>query len=211
MRGARGEQGTARLNALLTERFRGALGGPPSGTSWYAGRPVLITANDYTVRVFNGDVGVALPGPEGRFLVHFPHLDGGTRPLAQSRLPEHETAFAMTIHPQGPGLRIRAGRSGPARPRQPRPDPRAALHRAHPSARLGAPLGQGRGAPRHDYPKIAESAVGSLGGARPVRRVLSEARDRRSRSPRGVPIARMSHHHPTAAADPRGPLCGQPY
>lgn len=93
-----GEQGTTRLNALLTERFRAALGEPPTGASWYAGRPVLITVNDYTVRVFNGDVGVALPGPEGRFLVHFPHLDGGTRPLAPSRLPEHETAFAMTIH-----------------------------------------------------------------------------------------------------------------
>ncbi|MGH8563829.1 MAG: exodeoxyribonuclease V subunit alpha [Gammaproteobacteria bacterium] len=93
-----GEQGTARLNALLTERFRAAIGGPLSATSWYAGRPVLITANDYTVRVFNGDVGVALPAPEGRFLVHFPHLDGGTRPLAPSRLPEHETAFAMTVH-----------------------------------------------------------------------------------------------------------------
>ena len=93
-----GEQGTARLNALLTEQFLARLGGPPFGGSWYAGRPVLITANDYTVRVFNGDVGVALPGPEGRFLVHFPHLGGGTRPLAPSRLPEHETAFAMTIH-----------------------------------------------------------------------------------------------------------------
>ncbi|MGQ0591720.1 MAG: exodeoxyribonuclease V subunit alpha, partial [Gammaproteobacteria bacterium] len=93
-----GEQGTARLNALLTERIRGALGGPPSGASWYAGRPVLITANDYTVRVFNGDVGVTLPGPEGRFLVHFPDGGEGTRPLAPSRLPEHETAFAMTIH-----------------------------------------------------------------------------------------------------------------
>ena len=93
-----GEQGTTRLNALLTDRFRGALGGPPTGASWYAGRPVLITANDYTVRVFNGDVGVALPGPGGRFFVHFPHLGGGTRPLAPSRLPEHETAFAMTIH-----------------------------------------------------------------------------------------------------------------
>jgi exodeoxyribonuclease V alpha subunit len=92
-----GEQGTARLNALLTEHFCARLGAPPSGASWYAGRPVLITANDYTVRVFNGDVGVALPGPEGRFVVHFPHL-GGTRPLAPSRLPEHETAFAMTVH-----------------------------------------------------------------------------------------------------------------
>ena len=93
-----GEQGTARINALLNEQFLARLGGPPSGASWYAGRPVLITANDYTVRVFNGDVGVALPGPGGRFLVHFPHLGGGTRPLAPSRLPEHETAFAMTVH-----------------------------------------------------------------------------------------------------------------
>ncbi|MGH8566801.1 MAG: exodeoxyribonuclease V subunit alpha [Gammaproteobacteria bacterium] len=93
-----GEQGTARLNALLTEHFRARLGGRPSGASWYAGRPVLITANDYTVRVFNGDVGVTLPGPEGRFLVHFEDRDEGTRPLAPSRLPEHETAFAMTVH-----------------------------------------------------------------------------------------------------------------
>ena len=43
-------------------------------------------------------MGVTLPGPEGRFLVHFPHRGEGTRPLAPNRLPEHETAFAMTVH-----------------------------------------------------------------------------------------------------------------
>ena len=95
---ARASKAPPASTALLTERFRAALGGPPSGASWYAGRPVLITANDYTTRVFNGDVGVALPGPGGRFLVHFLHLGGGTRLLTPSRLPEHETVFAMTIH-----------------------------------------------------------------------------------------------------------------
>jgi hypothetical protein len=160
------------LNALLAEQFLARLGGPPSGASWYAGRPVLTTAKDYTMRVFNGDVGVALPRPGGRFLVHFPHLGGSTRPLAPSRLPEHETAFAMTVH-KAPGLRIRARRGGPAGPRQLCPDARVALYRAHASARLGAPLGQGLGAPRHHHPKIIESAVGSLGEVRPVRPALS--------------------------------------
>lgn len=82
-----GEQGTARLNALLTERFRAALGAPPSSASWYAGRPVLITANDYTVHVFNGDVGVTLPGPGGRFLAHFPDRGEPTRPLTPTACP----------------------------------------------------------------------------------------------------------------------------
>ena len=178
-----GEQGTARLNALLTEQFLARLGGPPSGASWYAGCPVLITANDYTVRVFNGDVGVALPGPGGRFLVHFPQLGGGTRPLAPSRLPEHETAFAMTTHKAQGSEFERAEVVLPAR------DSRVltrelALHGAHASAHLGAPVGQSRGAPRHDHPKITASAVGSLGGVRLVRRVLCEQEIARPQSAR---------------------------
>ena len=186
-----GEQGTARLNALLTEQFLALLGGPPFGVSWYAGRPVLITANDYTVRVFNGDVGVALPGPGGRFLVHFPHLGGGTRPLAPSRLPEHETAFAMTIHKAQGSEFERVEVVLPAR------DSRVltrellytALTRARSSVRLWAE-------PRCSAtrsPDMTEGAVGSLGGARRVRPVLSApGRGRGARDP----IARRSPEAP---------------
>lgn len=69
-------------------------------TTWYRGRPVMVTANDYTMRLFNGDVGIALPDPEhgGALAVFFPAEDGGVRRVSPLRLPSHETAFAMTIH-----------------------------------------------------------------------------------------------------------------
>jgi len=68
--------------------------------TWYKGRPVLITSNDYNLRLFNGDVGIALPDPESRYeiRVFFPNSDGTLRKLHPLRLPEHETVYAMTVH-----------------------------------------------------------------------------------------------------------------
>lgn len=68
--------------------------------TWYPGRPVMITRNDYALRLFNGDIGITLPDPEaeGRLRVYFPALDGGMRGLAPVRLPAHETVYAMTVH-----------------------------------------------------------------------------------------------------------------
>jgi exodeoxyribonuclease V alpha subunit len=61
---------------------------------------VLVLANDEVLRLFNGDVGIALPDAHGRLLVHFPDAAApdGLRRVAPVRLPRHETAFAMTIH-----------------------------------------------------------------------------------------------------------------
>ena len=66
----------------------------------YAGRPVLVTTNDYNVRLFNGDIGLILEEEpsRARLTATFSAPDGTTRSLAPSRLPPHETAFAMTIH-----------------------------------------------------------------------------------------------------------------
>ena len=66
---------------------------------WYAGRPVMVTQNDYSVNLMNGDIGIALELPEGLRVV-FPKNDGnfGLRYLHPSRLGEVETAFAMTVH-----------------------------------------------------------------------------------------------------------------
>jgi exodeoxyribonuclease V alpha subunit len=75
--------------------------------AWYAGRPVMIARNDYNLRLFNGDVGIALPDAEDerRLKVFFPATGGARdglrsamRKFAPSRLPDHETVFAMTIH-----------------------------------------------------------------------------------------------------------------
>lgn len=66
----------------------------------YAGRPVLVTTNDYNVRLFNGDIGLILEEEPSRgcLVATFSSPDGQVRSLAPARLPPHETAFAMTIH-----------------------------------------------------------------------------------------------------------------
>jgi exodeoxyribonuclease V alpha subunit len=71
----------------------------PAGTV-YRGRPVLITVNNYAMRLFNGDTGILFPDPEngGVLRAFFPAPDGGVRSIAPERLPLHETAFAITIH-----------------------------------------------------------------------------------------------------------------
>ena len=70
--------------------------GLPPWSEWYAGRPLLVTANDYGLRIYNGDTGVAVAGPEGLRAV----IAGATGPLnfATSRLSDVETMHAMTIH-----------------------------------------------------------------------------------------------------------------
>jgi exodeoxyribonuclease V alpha subunit len=66
---------------------------------WYRGRPVMITRNDYNLRLFNGDVGMTWPDPETKELrVFFPSPDGLMRRFHPVRLPELETVFAMTVH-----------------------------------------------------------------------------------------------------------------
>ena len=67
---------------------------------WYHGRPVMVTVNDYNLRLFNGDVGIAFADPEsgGKLRVFFPAPGGVTRKFSPSRLPAHETVYAMTVH-----------------------------------------------------------------------------------------------------------------
>jgi exodeoxyribonuclease V alpha subunit len=64
---------------------------------FYPGRPVLVTENDYHLGLFNGDVGIVL-SIDGASRVYFPRPEGGERTLVPSRLPEHQTVFAMSIH-----------------------------------------------------------------------------------------------------------------
>jgi len=100
-----GPRGVTALNVAMTRRLRAALHLPglaegPGASPWFAGRPVLVLANDAVLRLYNGDVGIALPDAQGRLLVHFPDATapGGFRAIAPVRLPRHETAFAMTVH-----------------------------------------------------------------------------------------------------------------
>jgi exodeoxyribonuclease V alpha subunit len=96
-----GPRGVIAINQLVGQRFRKALDHPldPGGRSeWYPGRPVMVLANDYLLKLFNGDIGIVLPDGSETLMVHFPDGEGGFRPVAPLRLPEHETAFATTVH-----------------------------------------------------------------------------------------------------------------
>ena len=72
--------------------------------SWFAGQTIMVIRNDYELGVFNGDIGVVMPdGSEEdeagntKLAAYFPAAAGWRR-LPLSRLPEHETAFALTVH-----------------------------------------------------------------------------------------------------------------
>lgn len=66
----------------------------------YIGRPVIITRNDHELQLYNGDVGILLPDSEneGRLRACFQSNEGMIRKVAPAHLPEHETAYAMTVH-----------------------------------------------------------------------------------------------------------------
>ncbi len=87
------ESGVSGLN-LAIERWLSRQGVATRG--WYHHRPVLITQNDPGTQLFNGDVGTTLV-VDGEPMVWFDAPDG-PRAIAPSRLPAHETAWAMTVH-----------------------------------------------------------------------------------------------------------------
>ncbi|QYD69008.1 exodeoxyribonuclease V subunit alpha [Paraburkholderia edwinii] len=72
---------------------------------WYAGRPVLVTRNDYELGLMNGDIGITLSYPgsadgRGAMRVAFPAADGSgeIKWVLPSRLQAVETVFALTVH-----------------------------------------------------------------------------------------------------------------
>jgi len=90
--------GTRALN-LSVQRALGQAGLLKVRGEWFAGRPVMVTRNDPALGVFNGDVGVTLPGPPGTTALRVYFLDGDKlRSVGVSRLAHVETAFAMTVH-----------------------------------------------------------------------------------------------------------------
>ena len=92
-----GRRGVEAINRQLADEAR-ALLAPGSTTPWFSGRPVMVLRNDPLLKLFNGDIGITLPGADGAPLVHFADAAGGFRAVPALRLPPHETAFAMTVH-----------------------------------------------------------------------------------------------------------------
>lgn len=64
---------------------------------WYFGRPLLVTANDQSLGLFNGDTGVVIREADGSPRAVFARGTSVVR-LAPTRLYEVQTVHAMTVH-----------------------------------------------------------------------------------------------------------------
>ena len=104
-----GPRGTGGINEAVSRALRpsfldpfdDSVGHPLAAdprSLWYSGRPVMALRNDHVLKVYNGDIGIVLPDHSGELKVFFPDGDAGFRAVSRSRLPEHETAFATTVH-----------------------------------------------------------------------------------------------------------------
>jgi exodeoxyribonuclease V alpha subunit len=94
-----GPRGLAAVNAHLERHGRAVLGiGSPGAEPFWPGRPIIVLKNDPVTRLFNGDIGLCLPDGNGGLTVVFPAPGGGIRTVPLLRLPEHDTAFALTVH-----------------------------------------------------------------------------------------------------------------
>ena len=92
----RGPYGVASWTARLEGWLADAIEGFASDERWYVGRPLLVTENDYELRLNNGDTGVIMRSDE-RVVAAF-ERGGEIVRYSPSRLGAIETVYAMTIH-----------------------------------------------------------------------------------------------------------------
>lgn len=104
-----GEFGAEQVNAAIEADMRKRIM-ESSDETWYPGRAVMITRNDYAYDLFNGDVGICLRDGNGALKVWFESgpkqasdglaagKDPVLRSIATGSLPAHQGAFATTVH-----------------------------------------------------------------------------------------------------------------
>ncbi|MEM4248214.1 MAG: exodeoxyribonuclease V subunit alpha [Candidatus Nanoarchaeia archaeon] len=97
--------GSASINKIVRKILR--------KTEEYSnGLPIMITKNDYNIKLFNGDIGICwkkrnFDGTINPTRVFFPSPEEPNKfiDFAPAMLPEHECAYAMTVHKaQGSGF-----------------------------------------------------------------------------------------------------------
>ena len=91
-----GPTGSGALNQQIEHGLRSR------GLIWqtgpnYTGRPIMIERNDHHLGLYNGDFGIVLGEGDTQRVCVLGH-DGTPRHFYPSRLPQNQTAFAMTVH-----------------------------------------------------------------------------------------------------------------
>ncbi|HLI45429.1 MAG TPA: exodeoxyribonuclease V subunit alpha [Acidimicrobiales bacterium] len=89
----RGPAGVSAWNERVERWLSAEIEAFSTGGEWYVGRPVIVTANDYGLRLFNGDTGVLVARDPVGVEVAFER-----GPISPSRLSEVDTVYSMTVH-----------------------------------------------------------------------------------------------------------------
>ncbi|KNC66606.1 exodeoxyribonuclease V subunit alpha [Pseudoalteromonas ardens] len=92
-----GPYGVSELNKRIEQKLaqRGLIA---PYNRFYAGMPIMITQNDYQLKLFNGDIGILLPDEQGQLYATFIDEQNIVRHFYPARLPSFELVYAMTIH-----------------------------------------------------------------------------------------------------------------
>lgn len=104
-----GPRGVERINQLVSEMIHGRYNSTLPSISrwfvrqaatqgWYPGQCIMVLRNDYVLGRFNGDIGIVMPHAQQQALVYFSDGLRLEKAIGLSRLPDHETAFALTVH-----------------------------------------------------------------------------------------------------------------
>lgn len=82
--------GSVNLNVQIEKKIKGVLN---TRGLWYTGRPIIVLENDYSLGLFNGDIGICIV-ESGRAHVLF---DSGKKFIPEV-LPKYQLAYAISIH-----------------------------------------------------------------------------------------------------------------
>jgi exodeoxyribonuclease V alpha subunit len=91
----RGLTGTERMNRLIEEQLASRRV-VMMENGWYHGRPIMVTQNDYSLGVFNGDLGVALLEDDGMWV--YVETGSEVRRFKPHRLHHYAAAYFLTVH-----------------------------------------------------------------------------------------------------------------
>ena len=92
-----GPAGAVAWMAHVAGWLASAIDGFGAEGDWYAGRPLLVSANDYSLRLWNGDTGVVVASATGRMAAAF-ERGGEVVEVSPTRLAAVDTVYAMTVH-----------------------------------------------------------------------------------------------------------------
>jgi exodeoxyribonuclease V alpha subunit len=92
--GVEGVEGwTRQIESWLMREVEGFSIGP----GWYVGQPLIVTENDYSLGLYNGDIGVVVNDGQNRMVAAF-ERGGEVVTLSPTRLAAVDTVYAMTVH-----------------------------------------------------------------------------------------------------------------